>query len=249
MRNIIICVLLATITITGLNAQTPGELTVSVTTSEAGGKYSPRNVLAIWVSKEDGQFVKTLLAYADKRITHLNTWQLATASAGSEYNRVDAITGATQSGHATRTCKWNGTDHNGAAVPDGKYLVQMELTDKNSTGNITSFQFTKSESQEELSPENKPSFSSVAINWTPESNVNVDVNLADINYVVFPNPGNGVYQVSGHNIKELEIRSITGKLIDQSHTSEIDISSRENGVYLLYITSDQGTVVQKIIKR
>jgi len=38
---------------------TNGNLSVTVTTSSAGGEYTPRNVVAIWVEDNNGVFVKT----------------------------------------------------------------------------------------------------------------------------------------------------------------------------------------------
>ena len=80
-------------------AQTEGTLTVSLTTSSAGGNYSPRNIVAIWIEDDNGNFVKTLMAYANVRKTHLNTWEASTSAAGSIYNVVDAITGVTKTSH------------------------------------------------------------------------------------------------------------------------------------------------------
>lgn len=87
-----------------INAQTNGTLSVSVVISSTGGNFAHRNVLAIWIEDNIGKFVKTLLAYANSRKTHLNTWEASTTTAGSAFNSVDAITGATQSTHSTRTC-------------------------------------------------------------------------------------------------------------------------------------------------
>ena len=82
------------------SASTPGTLTVTVTTSATtGGAFIPRNIVAIWVQNSSGQFVKSLLVYAQSQIQWLTNWN--TASAG---NKVDAITGATQSSHGVRTC-------------------------------------------------------------------------------------------------------------------------------------------------
>jgi len=167
MRKTILSFFIVLQTVIILNAQTPGKLSVTVTTSEAGGKYKPRNVIAIWIENEQGNFIKTLLVYANKRKTHLNNWQASTAAVGSEYNKVDAISGATKSSHTTRDCSWDGTDHTGSIVADGKYYVRMELTDKNSTGNNSSFLFTKGTNPDEQNPSNESSFSSVSINWTP----------------------------------------------------------------------------------
>lgn len=143
-----------------------GLLTVSVTTSSTGGNYAPRNILAIWIEDNSGKFVKTLLAYANTRKTHLNTWEASTTTSGSAFNVVDAITGATQSSHGNHTCTWYGADYTGKVVSDGVYKVRMELTDKNSSGNAASFSFTKGPNTQKLTPANGPSFSSVSINWT-----------------------------------------------------------------------------------
>jgi len=107
-------VLIITIVVAGiqLSAQTSGKLNVSVTTSSAGGNYASRNIFAIWIEDNSGNFVKTLLANADRRIEYLYTWKAATTSKGTQYNRVDAFTGATLTNHGTRNCKWNGTDYN-----------------------------------------------------------------------------------------------------------------------------------------
>lgn len=126
-----------------LHAQTPGELNISVNTKAAGGNYAPRNVVAIWISNANGDFVKTLLAYANKRKTHLNNWENSTTKAGSSFNTVDAITGATQYGHATRTCKWDGKNYLNSSVLDGTYYVNMEFT-------FFIFQTTKTQLQKRL---------------------------------------------------------------------------------------------------
>ncbi|MBN2237274.1 MAG: DUF2271 domain-containing protein [Bacteroidales bacterium] len=95
-----------------MSAQTEGELVVNTSTSSSGGNFAHKNILAIWIQDDAGNFVKPLLAYAQTRITYLNTWQAKTKAAASEYNRTDAITGATQRSHGTRTCSWNGKNFN-----------------------------------------------------------------------------------------------------------------------------------------
>lgn len=228
-------------------AQTAGELTVSTTTSPADGNYAPRNIVAIWIEDDAGNFVKTLLAYAQNRKTHLNTWQASTAAAGSEYNTVDAITGATKSSHSTRTCTWDGTDFEGADATDGTYFVWMELTDKNSTGNFSSFSFEKGEEQESITPLNQPSFSSVEIDWLP-STIGISHHLLSSDFHVFPNPTHGLFSVSGENIVEVEVRNTNGSLIYTGKT-DVDISTHPNGVYFANVKTQKGSVTKKIIKQ
>ena len=231
-----------------LFAQTAGELTVTVTTSSAGGGYSPRNVVAIWIEDDAGNFVKTLLAYAQNRKTHLNTWQATTTAAGSSYNVVDAITGPTKSSHAERTCYWNATNVTGIVVPDGNYTVWMELTDKNSTGNFSSFSFTKGEEIETLTPANVPSFGSITINWVPTS---TDIHLQTNNklFYIFPNPTSGEFAISGNDINKVEISDSFGKLIYSGSSQNLSITNNPAGVYFVKVISEYEHEIHRLVKK
>jgi len=227
-------------------AQTTGELSVTTTTSETGGNYAPRNIVAIWIENDQGEFVKTLLAYAQNRKTHLNTWQASTTAAGTAYNTTDAITGATKSSHGTRECSWDGTDYNGLAVSDGAYYVWMELTDKNGTGNYSSFLFTKDENPSSQTPGGVPSFASISIDWQPTgvSVLEISENSISIN----PNQSDGNYTILGDNIEEIEVRSISGKLILKSKSQIIDISNQQTGFYLVIVKTKNSMVIKKVYK-
>lgn len=230
-----------------LSAQTTGKLDVTVTTSSAGGNFAPRNIVAIWIEDASGNFVKTLLAYADKRIQHLNTWETSTNSKGSMYNRTDAITGATQSSHGKRNCTWNGTDYNKNPVSDGKYFVCMELTDKNATGNYSKFEFTKGASNT-VNPQNAPSFSSVNIVWEALG-TGVNEMVSNDNVQIFPNPTKNIFHIKGDNISEIEILNFAGSLIFKNNsTTRIDMSNLKNGIYLVRIKTNSGIVVKKLVK-
>jgi hypothetical protein len=227
--------------------QTPGTLSVSASTSSTGGNYAPKNIVAIWVEDEQGNFVKTLLAYAQTRKTHLNTWEASTTAAGSPFNTVDAITGATKTSHATRTCTWDATDVNGNIVPDGTYRLRMELTDKNGTGNFSTFTFSKDTLPVNLTPANVPSFSSISINWEPVITF-VDEIESGTNYVVFPNPTTGVFQIGGVLIDESVIFNASGKKIMRSVSNSIDLSNYPDGIYYIRFTTGQGPITKKIVK-
>jgi hypothetical protein len=248
MRRRFVLIFLACFYASLIIAQTSGTLSISVTTSSTGGNYAPRNVLAIWIEDSSGKFVKTLLAYANTRKTHLNTWETSTTASGSVYNSVDAITGATQSSHATRTCSWNGTDYTGKQVADGTYKIWMELTDKNATGNTGTFTFTKGPNDQKLTPATIPSFSSISINWTRSiPAIHPELSLSNA-YIVYPNPGTGHFTVLGENIKSLRVTDLSGKEICKSTTPVVDLSTRAKGIYLVTIQTNQETLIRKIIK-
>ncbi|HLO90084.1 MAG TPA: DUF2271 domain-containing protein [Lentimicrobium sp.] len=214
--------------------QTRGLLTVSVATSTAGGNYAPKNIIAIWIEDEQGHFVKTLMAYAATRMTHLNTWEASTSQAGSPYNVVDAITGATRSSHSTRTCTWNGTDVNGNVVADGIYSIRMELTDKNGTGNFTTFSFEKSLESVMLTPANVPSFSSISLNWEPDTTP-TNGELFENKISLYPNPVDKLLTLSGSIITNIKVWDLKGNLILNTNKHIIDMSVYPNGIYLVNI--------------
>ncbi len=231
-----------------VSAQTNGTLAITVTTSSTGGNYAPKNIVAIWIEDSSGKFVKTLLAYANTRKTHLNTWEASTTIAGSAFNTADAISGATQSSHGTRTCQWNGKDYTGKLMADADYKVQMELTDKNATGNTATFNITKGINAHKLTPVNVPSFSSVTLNWTT-SVTGIDPEITgNKTFVIYPNPGTGLFNVLGEDIIGLEVKDLSGKTIRTSRTQVVDLTNQPKGVYLISIQTSRKSVIQKIIK-
>lgn len=242
-----IAILLASVS--GLLAQTSGTLTVTAATSTAGGNFAPKNIVAMWIEDSQGNWVKTMLAYAATRKTHLNTWEAATTAAGSPFNTVDAITGATRSNHGTRTCTWNATDVNGNLLPDGDYTVWMELTDKNGTGNFSSFPFTKDTIPLNLTPSNVPSFATISIVWEPVITTGVDENALAFQYSVSPNPTTGTFRVEGKDITGIEVLNAAGAAVYKGASTSIDLSSKPEGIYYVRIATDKGTVVKKVLKK
>jgi hypothetical protein len=147
-----------TFTTSSAPANSTGTLSVSVTTVAPGGSYQPKNVVAIWIETNTGVFVKSLLVYANARMSDLTTW-----SSNSSKNTVNAITGATQSSNGTRACTWNGTDVSGNVVVDGTYLVCMNVADGRVA--FASFPFTKGTAAVTLNPANVTNFTNISISW------------------------------------------------------------------------------------
>lgn len=175
---------------TMVNAQTKGSMTISVTTSTVplgvatssppqgfrgghGGSrtWAPENCLAIWIEDNTGKFVKTITVNAARYQIYLTSWKNSTSAAGSTFNKVDAVTGATNRNHGTRNCTWDGTDFNGKVVADGTYKVCIEFTETNSTGYYTSYTITKGKSIDIQTPADKPGFSAITLKWSPASAV------------------------------------------------------------------------------
>lgn len=86
------------------------------------------------------------------------------------------------------------------------------------------------------------------------SNENFELN----NLVVYPNPSNGIFNISAGNIQltQVEVYDLTGKIIvskkemqSANTQSSIDLSDAAQGVYFVKITADNQSVVKRIIKK
>lgn len=228
--------------------QTTGTFNVSVATSSAGGTYAPRNVMVIWIEDASGNFVKTLSAYADRRIQYLYKWSASTSAKNSLYNRVDAVTGATFNSHGTRTATWNGTDYNKNHVADGTYYVCMELTDKHAQGNYSRFAFTKG-TDNKVNPANTAGFSNISVQWKASGTTAAEFVEIGYEITIFPNPAKNIFHVKGNNISEIEILNLAGVLVLKNNsTTQIDMTDQKNGIYLVRIKQGNKTVVKKLVK-
>lgn len=81
-------------------------------------------------------------------------------------------------------------------------------------------------------------------------NVGVE-EYADDNIRIFPNPATDVLNIEGENIQQVQICDMLGKTVLNNSITDnhIDISSLDDGFYLVRVTSGQGVAVKKFIKR
>lgn len=247
---------------------TDGTLTVSVTTSSAGGGFYPDNVLAIWVQDNASKLVNTMMYYTSNShssAVDMSTWYQrigshwstnATTLATYTLKNVDGISGATQkseSAYGLRTCYW-GKTVSLASVADGIYTVGMELCDDvasvNSAGHsFSSFSFTKGPVAQTLTPANAPSFSNISIQWVPKSSAGIQDVKLESQYSVYPNPAKSIVHIGGSDIQKIVLCTLSGKQILTSSLSKIDISKLPVGNYLAKISTKRGTFVKKIEKQ
>jgi hypothetical protein len=126
---------------------------VRVRTTTLNGKYSPRNVGAIWVESAAGMFVKTIERWGRTRARYLTRF---TAASGG--NIVDAVTSATLANHITHDRTWDLTNLERCEIPAGDYRIVVELTDRNGTGASIELPFTKGETPSSLMPAEAANF-------------------------------------------------------------------------------------------
>ena len=90
-------------------------------------------------------------------------------------------------------------------------------------------------------------------------NINVAVQPAEaaIEASVYPNPTSGIVNVTAEGLQRIEAMDITGRTVatlknSSNQTfkhSSIDLSAQPNGIYILRITTAEGTSMRKIMKR
>ena len=75
----------------------------------------------------------------------------------------------------------------------------------------------------------------------------------DNSVTVYPNPTNALIHISSTStIKTIQLFDVQGRLLETDlaadHEVVFDLSSKQNGIYFLKITSEQGSKVQKVVK-
>jgi hypothetical protein len=109
----------------GARAAASHPVTLEFSTVPTGGKYSPRHVLAVWVTDANTNFVKTLCRYGVKRQKYLAAWRQAHGG----QTAVDGTTGATRKTHTPIVVTWDGCNADGQPLPDGRYYFFVEFAD------------------------------------------------------------------------------------------------------------------------
>lgn len=261
MRNLKFTVLIL-LTIFGhfsnfLQAQTPGTLTFSVTTTEPSGGYNNVNVIALWIEDTNGVFVKTKIRYAATRMQYLDHW-----ISSSSYNVEDALTGSTRSSHGTLTFTWNGTNVAGDIVADKDYKVWIQMSDANTSGATTSIIFTKDTNSQHITPANSGNFTNMVIDWNPTIGINEN-QTAKLLFTCFPNPANDraliSYSLEKFSDVTITVHDITGKtvavLLNENqnvggHSLYWNINNYPrvtSGIYYISINTGNATASRKIV--
>ncbi len=87
------------------------------------------------------------------------------------------------------------------------------------------------------------------------SNPNTSIGDIDVLQNIFPNPSsNGIFQVNTtETIKNITVYDISGKLVKTEKTNglsyTLDLSNAISGIYFLHIATNNGTVIEKLLKQ
>jgi hypothetical protein len=151
---------------------TPTEsVTIAFTPVNQRGKYSPRNVGAVWIQDVSGQYVKTVAVWGTVELQSLKTWA-ATGHSDCPPSGVfgvascpDAVTGATSVTYVAHTATWQMNDASGAIVPDGPYDVFIEVTDQHTSTQVTSVSITKGPDPQNSNPPDAMYFTGISVTY------------------------------------------------------------------------------------
>lgn len=130
-------------------------------------QYAPNNIVAVWVETQGGQFVKTIGRWANVRRSNLIAWTQKAGAADA-----DAISGATRGDHVDPlNVTWDMKNRQNAVVPDGTYVLRMEVADRNTTAasqnNQGTFMFVKGPTEQSQNGLSGGGFGNVTIVFTP----------------------------------------------------------------------------------
>lgn len=112
-----------------LSQAADNSLSLQFTTASYYGRYAPRHCIAVWVTTESGDFVKTL--QVNGRVPYYRI-MLAQWVIDSDWDSTDAVTSASINQHRSHTVAWDLTDVQGNQVEKGAYKLWIEVTEDNS---------------------------------------------------------------------------------------------------------------------
>jgi len=123
----------------------------------------------VWIQDGSGKFVKTLIEWGTIEASYLTKWN-ATGHSDLQFRILRAdLYGRRYGGHGahvrSHTATWKMTDANGATVPDGEYTAIIEVTDKDASGQTTSFPITKGPGAADSTPANVTYYTGISVKY------------------------------------------------------------------------------------
>lgn len=88
----------------------------------------------------------------------------------------------------------------------------------------------------------------ISINISNQTMLSIEENLNDFDLTVYPNPTNGVLNISSNNkIELIEIYNITGQKVFQTNQVKFDVNYLESGIYSIRIVTKKRTTTKQVI--
>ncbi len=253
-------------------AQTAGTLTFTYTPVEhVTGNFNAdkRYVLAIYIMYGSA-LIKTTNKYCETAYyTKLPNWAICAscgftgsplvADATSPFcETTGAILGGVQTSYAPRTIIWDGLDKYGNIAHDSiTYTIRIEETwgPTSASYTVRVFSFTKGPNVDDQTTgiPNDANFKDISLIWQPTLSTE---SFADATAMVFPNPSNtGVFNLAvKDSVTAVKVYSILGATLSNEtvslsngDTKTLDLSSYNNGLYIVSVTNNKGTTNYKVV--
>jgi hypothetical protein len=231
------------------------KVTFQVTTVSYGGTYAPKHCFAMWVTNASGTYVQTINRQSYTYTKYLTNWVSKTGwTSSGKAHATDGITGASLNSHNyayTSTAKttsripfiWDCKDYNGNVVADGTYYINIEFTEKNTTGVTAKYTFVKGSTNQTVSYTNVSSYytnatltyeAPVSALVSAESTKTNDIIVAGDLLLVRCN-------ITAYPATKMEIFSMTGKLLRRqsltSSSTNYSLTSLPSGTYLVTLSN------------
>ena len=238
--------------------------------------YTGYCVTAVWIENSTGTFIKTKMRYVGNNTSdHLPTFAVKSGGVlsnalGTNCNVTDAVTGATRkntttpTGFGTKSFVWDAKNvvgaTNGTTVLDGVYKVWIESTWVDSGSNnhqeLSSYSFTKGPISAKTTAVGDAYVNTIVMDWVATGLGVADNVSPNTQVVISPNPTQGIFNIDFKNeIKSIKIANVLGQVVyDEKEmvmtagtTKSINLSSLENGTYIINVSNDEGTSSYKVI--
>jgi len=148
------------------SARTEGVLEVRFETTEGlQGQHAPKNVGAAWIEAAGGPYVRTLELWGNER-SSITMWDLRRCSTD---HSVDSVSSASLDGPAEHNSRWDTRDFRGNVVPDGEYVLWLQVTANEIVpeGPYLEIPFSKHAGGWTLIPDAGDAFEHIELRYTP----------------------------------------------------------------------------------
>jgi hypothetical protein len=124
---------------TSSTSSTLAPLKISFETHSYSGSFAPRNIGAVWVETETGQYVRTVDGWSRLRLRMLDGW---IQFVDGDPNARDAISGATAQQHGPHVYYWDRMDNRGKMLSTGEFVIRGEMTEEAKNNRYFSIPFS-----------------------------------------------------------------------------------------------------------
>ena len=89
-----------------------------------------------------------------------------------------------------------------------------------------------------------------AIRATTGNNPSAGINtIGNIEMEIYPNPTTGIVNIEAEGLQNVDVIDITGRVVMTTTENTVNISNLSNGVYMVRVSTINGTGMQKVVKR